>query len=429
MPEVSADSGSEAARRGGSLWRAVGPGICMAGAAIGVSHLMQSTRAGADFGYQLLLLVVLVNIFKYPFFEFGARYAAATGESLLHGYLKMGRFFLASYLVLNVVLCIGTIAGVGFLTAALAENLFQLGLSLAQWTSIIMIVCAAIVVIGHYRALENFLKVLVGLLTITTVIAFIAVLGQPAAGDPSFVAPSAWTLSALPFLIALMGWMPAPIEVSVWQSLWVGANDKARGSRSSWRQARFDYNLGFVLMIVTAVMFVVLGARVMHGTGTEFAQSNAAFADQLMRLYTSTLGEWTRPVIAVAALCAMFSTTLTVIDAYPRSLGVGMKLLFPQMRLSDRAAQAIWVAIGCLGAAGIVFFLFSSLTALIDWVTVIAFLGGPYFAWMNLRLVRSPLMPEAFRPGKFLTILSLIGFFYFLGFAVIYLLLRGGLLN
>ena len=33
----------------------LGPGLLFAGAAIGVSHLVQSTRAGADFGWGLLL--------------------------------------------------------------------------------------------------------------------------------------------------------------------------------------------------------------------------------------------------------------------------------------------------------------------------------------------------------------------------------------
>ena len=52
-------------------------------AAIGVSHLVQSTRAGAGYGFDLLWAVVLVMLFKYPFYEFAHRYTVATGESLL----------------------------------------------------------------------------------------------------------------------------------------------------------------------------------------------------------------------------------------------------------------------------------------------------------------------------------------------------------
>ena len=60
----------------------LGPGLLFAGAAIGVSHLVQSTRAGADFGFGLLWALLLSNLFKYPFFLFGPKYSLATGESI-----------------------------------------------------------------------------------------------------------------------------------------------------------------------------------------------------------------------------------------------------------------------------------------------------------------------------------------------------------
>ncbi len=72
----------------------LGPGFLFAGAAIGVSHLVQSTRAGADFGFGLLWALILINLVKYPFFQFGPRYASATGESLLEGYSKMSKWVL-----------------------------------------------------------------------------------------------------------------------------------------------------------------------------------------------------------------------------------------------------------------------------------------------------------------------------------------------
>ena len=49
--------------------KTAGPGILFASTAIGVSHLVQSTRAGADFGLLLLGFVIVVSLLKYPFFE------------------------------------------------------------------------------------------------------------------------------------------------------------------------------------------------------------------------------------------------------------------------------------------------------------------------------------------------------------------------
>ena len=51
-----------------NILKNLGPGLLFAGAAIGVSHLVQSTRAGADFGFSLLWALILSNIIKYPFF-------------------------------------------------------------------------------------------------------------------------------------------------------------------------------------------------------------------------------------------------------------------------------------------------------------------------------------------------------------------------
>lgn len=69
-------------------WRAFGPGILMASAAIGGSHLISSTQAGALYGWQLAIMIILANVFKYPFYHFGTEYAYSTGDSLVVGYAK-----------------------------------------------------------------------------------------------------------------------------------------------------------------------------------------------------------------------------------------------------------------------------------------------------------------------------------------------------
>ena len=73
-----------------NIFRTLGPGILFASTAIGVSHLVQSTRAGANFGFALIPFIVAANIFKFPFFEFGSRYANAAGESIIDGYKRVG---------------------------------------------------------------------------------------------------------------------------------------------------------------------------------------------------------------------------------------------------------------------------------------------------------------------------------------------------
>ena len=71
------------------FWSALGPGILLAATSVGASHLVLSPQGGALFGFQLLWLVLVAHFFKYPAFEFGPRYAAATGHNLLQGYARI----------------------------------------------------------------------------------------------------------------------------------------------------------------------------------------------------------------------------------------------------------------------------------------------------------------------------------------------------
>ena len=67
-----------------SLKKTLGPGILFASTAIGVSHLVQSTKAGALFGFGLLWALLAANILKYPFFEFSSS-ALCAAQKRQHG--------------------------------------------------------------------------------------------------------------------------------------------------------------------------------------------------------------------------------------------------------------------------------------------------------------------------------------------------------
>ena len=108
----------------------LGPGLLFAGAAIGVSHLVQSTRAGADFGWGLLWALILANVLKYPFFEYGTRYALATGKNLLEGYAQLGKHYLWGYFFLNLATMFTIQTAVTIVTASLASILFGFTLNL-----------------------------------------------------------------------------------------------------------------------------------------------------------------------------------------------------------------------------------------------------------------------------------------------------------
>ena len=53
-----------------------------------------------------------------------------------------------------------------------------------------------------------------------------------------------------------------------------------------------------------------------------YVRAMPGFSAQVIALYTATLGEWSRPLIGGCAFLVMFSTTLAVVDGFPRALAV-----------------------------------------------------------------------------------------------------------
>ncbi len=144
-----------------SLLKSLGPGFLLAGAAIGVSHLVQSTRAGADYGFILIWALVLACATKYPFLEFGPRYAAATGNHLIIGYKKLGVFPYWIYILITIGTMFIIQAAVTIVTAGLAEKLFNFGWSPFLWSFIILVFCIALLIIGKYPGLDKSMKIIV----------------------------------------------------------------------------------------------------------------------------------------------------------------------------------------------------------------------------------------------------------------------------
>lgn len=111
--------------------------------------------------------------------------------------------------------------------------------------------------------------------------------------------------------------MPSAVDVSVWHSVWTVAKIKQTGYHPSLKEALFDFNLGYIGTAVMAIFFLSLGALVMYGSGEVLSANGVEFSGQLIQLYTLNIGNWAYYIIAIAALATMFSTTLTVLDAYP----------------------------------------------------------------------------------------------------------------
>ena len=414
------------ARVRSGLAKALGPGIMYAGAAVGVSHLVQSTRAGAGYGFALIWVIVIVHLLKYPFFEFGHRYAAATGESLLVGYRRVGRWALVSFSVVAFGLSIPTAAVLTIVTAGMAEQMFAVDLTSMTWAILLLGCCVLVLASGGYPLLDKLMKVLMVFLAICTFVAVAAAIGHGPAGTPTFTAPKVWNVPGIVFLVALMGWMPTPVDASAWPSLWMQERARQTGHEPTLREALFDFNLGYGASFIMALMFLSLGALVMFGTGETFAGRTDAIAAQFVSMYTNALGGWSRPIIVTAAFITMLSTTLTVLDGYPRVLTAGCRLAWPSLEKLARAPYWAFLVAMIAGALSIYGYLTSHMRTLVDFATTLAFLSAPLFAYLNYRVISTANLPPETAPPKWLEVLTWAGLLFLTCFSVLYLVVRFG---
>jgi Mn2+/Fe2+ NRAMP family transporter len=238
-------------------------------------------------------------------------------------------------------------------------------------------------------------------------------------------APRLMTAGGIAFLLALVGWMPIPIEVAAWHSLWTRERAQQTGQLLSVRNAIIDFRIGFLGATVLACAFVLLGATLMHASGLRFADSAVAFSAQLVDLYARNFGAWSRPVIAVAALSAMFSTTLAVADAYPRVLSALLRVARHGAQdppdLPGRRSYLAALVIVSAGALLILYRAGAGFTRLIDFATTLSFLSAPLLAWITLRAVTGPHMPVAARPGRGLLALAWISLAFGVAFSMAWL--------
>jgi Mn2+/Fe2+ NRAMP family transporter len=392
----------------------LGPGLLFAGAAIGVSHLVQSTRAGADFGFGLIWALVLIHFVKYPFFQFGPRYAIATGESLLDGYKKLGKGVLVAYFILNLATMFSIQAAVTIVTAGLASNLFGITSNPVIWSIIITISCFILLIIGRYKLLDSLMKIFIIVLTISTVTAvLVASINTESTFSFTQILPKGSV--EIGFLIAFLGWMPAPLDASIWQSLWAIEKQKESGKAFDTKQAILDFNIGFFGAMALGICFVALGAVVMYNSGETFSLSSIKFPQQLINLYTKTLGNEMYIFIAAAAFTTMFSTTITTLDASPRAMTKTFDLMTSK---SYKNMYWFWISFLAVGTICILLFFMSEMGILIKIATILAFLTAPFFAIINFILISGKHTPPEFRPSLKLKILSWFGIAFLIGFSI-----------
>lgn len=419
----------------GTFRNAFGPGLLFAGTAIGLSHLVQSTRAGAVYGLAIGAVILLILILKYPLFRFGAYYTVAVGESLIEGYRRQGLF--AVWLLLGSMVCYMFFAmgAVGMLSAALIQTTLGFEVNTRLFAAAILTSAALFLLVGRFHWLDLVNKALIAVLTVSTLAA--AILALPRLHWSGLVfTPEQLDLKLLLFVAALGGYMPVSSDASVWQSVWTEAKARDVGVAPRLRAVLTDFNIGYWGSAFFAVCFMIMGAAVMHQDGVVPATEAAPFAAQLMELYRSVLAGWAQPIIAASVISVMLTTAITALDALPRVLVGITRVLRGEshgtitgVQMDRTMAYRAYMMMLAGGSIAAIFLMGSSFRTFIDFGTTVAFLVAPVIAVLNHRAVFGPAMPPEARPGRGMWLWSLVGIFSLAAFTLTWFaLLFGGYL-
>ena len=411
--------------KGPFLWRLIGPALLFAGSAIGTSHLVQSTRAGALYGLALLGVILLAGVLKYPAFRFAVDYGHSTRRSIMVGYRELGLW--APFLFAAVGLTIMPIimAALSMATAGISIVVFGIDLPV-QLTAIAAIaLCALLLFFGGYGWLDWVNRVLVLFLVIATLITTVMVL--PNVEWETFGAID-WVFDpkAILFVVALAGFMPTALEASVAQSMWTAeAEDGLDGGQAATtRDSRGAFLIGYVITMLLAVCFCIMGAGVMHAEGIAPESSATGFAQQIIGLYSSTLGPGAAVLAAIAALSAMFTTLLVALDIGARNTATTWQETFGQSGKDGFKLPYRLSLVALLVSGGtIVFTLLNSFTELLDLATSAAFVIAPVIALLNHLVVTRCTMPDDARPKAWIKLLNIAAIVIMTSLAVAYFMI------
>ncbi len=401
----------------------LGPGLLFASMAIGTSHLVLSTKAGAQYGWVMVIPIILANLLKYPFFEFGIRYTNVTGRSLIEGYLRRGKAWLWLYAFITLMTTFTILAALYVVTAGLFINLFDIpDLSVAMVALGLFVFISALLIIGRYKFLEDSLKVVVSILFIALLVTTILVLFKGQVSPvPNFERAPIFNDVGILFLIGLIGWMPTAVEASSWISLWSLAKYKLRGGKPSLKEALQEFNSGYLMTALLAIFFLIIGWMTLYGTNTELSGNAVTFADQVVSLFTTHIGNWAYIFIAVSAFATMFSTCMTAHDAISRVSIDIIGYLTPENKdFSRRRHYAAGVIVLALVNFVVVTVFSANMGILVSLATFISFVLAPVVGYMNLKNVMSHDLPREHWPKKWLQLLTFAGIIFLTLFALYY---------
>lgn len=375
-----------------SLWRAlrkIGPGIILAGSIVGSGELIQTTKLGAEFGFQFLWLILFSCVIKvFVQIELG-RYAVSSGKPTL-GALnelpgpRLGAHWLVWWwfgMLLATVFQLGTmIGGVGqaldlafpavsqWFVKHLAGPLPGVSATIEKhpahpWGVLTALSAIVLLLSGGYKRIELLTTALVAGITFFTVLGVIMLpqAGYPIPGrevlDGATVAMFSIPAAGIATAFSVFGITGVGASELYSYPYWclekgyarfAGPNtpddDWVRRARGWVRVLCLDAWASMVVFTLATVAFYFMGAVVLRAKG--LVPKSDEMIDQLSQMYLE-FGSWTRPVFLIGAWAVLFKT-LYVASAGHSRLTADFFSLAGFMKYETAEERSKWIRRLCI---------------------------------------------------------------------------------
>lgn len=416
-------------KRAGFL-KVIGPGIVFASVAIGETHLALMPYAGAMYGHALLWLVVLVHVLYYPNFEYGPRYAAATGGTLVDGYrrVKAGRvltYVLIVFMFISPPLIMSSLLG---LSGSVLYAAFP-AVGFPVWCTLLFLITVGIVIGGKYKVVERLSKIMV---LVTVLVAILVFLISPPAPAAFFggLSPGIPAVAGVMLVVVAILRVPTDPAISVFLSEWAvskrqewlsgGDGTGKQALLQALKKSLFDIRLGMVLSCIVAVVFLSIGATILNPQG--IVPEGIDVSLKLSEIYTQTLGGWVFPVFVVTLFAAFWGSYLAAMDGILRLFSDLVPRIF---KFDDSKTRR--VSIGYLLLVTIAGLLMATVVQrpmlMVLLAVSVGLINYPLIFGLNIYCV-TKLIDREFRPGTLNLIVAALGFILGVGGLVLLILVR-----
>ncbi len=284
----------------------MGPGFAYVLTVLGTGDLIANSTAGASYGYALIWILALGLVFRFVWVNVSAKYILVTGESLIEGYARVGRWVL--WLILISVMVLMHLYNMYGLV--MSGNAIHMLLPLpTEWSakiwSLFFISLAFVMAYwGGYGVLELFCKILIAIMGVSLVV--VAILSKP---DPTEVLQGTFipsipadrgSYSVMFVVMALVGTVAGSV-MNITYAYFV--HEKGWKDLSYLKQQRFDLVFGVVCLFLMGSLLQIAAGATVHPLGIDLKD-----ADDLVRIFSEVQGVVGLIIFSLGLWGAAFST-------------------------------------------------------------------------------------------------------------------------